>query len=118
MSSASVNGRNRRPKQEDIDDAPDERKTLSAPSVASNASTQPNSIAKGKRKAKEKDKHQAPEETDGTPPPEDADGPDGDNPDEEEQGVTRCVCGNNGEHPFLPRSFPGVFLILRSRGRP
>ncbi|KAH6914042.1 hypothetical protein BKA70DRAFT_652689 [Coprinopsis sp. MPI-PUGE-AT-0042] len=97
MSSSSGNSRNRRPKQEDFDDVVDERKTVSAPSVTSNASTQGTSIAKGKRKGKEKDKHQVPEETDGTPPPEDADGADGDNADEEEQGVTRCVCGNNAE---------------------
>ncbi|KAL0569803.1 Histone deacetylase complex subunit [Marasmius crinis-equi] len=83
-STTSGGGRNKRLKQEDADEP-----------VVSVISTNSNN-GRGKRKSKEKPSHQqpTPEETPDNPvadpsvaPPE----------EEEEQGITRCVCGSTGE---------------------
>ncbi|EFI28208.1 hypothetical protein CC1G_14233 [Coprinopsis cinerea okayama7 len=98
MASNTTNGRSRRPKQEDFEDPVDDRKPNSAPSVASNGSTQGASNGKGKRRGKEKDKQPPPEEVVDEPPAAPLDENDPQN-DDEEQGITRCVCGSTEDDP-------------------
>lgn len=103
VSSNGSNGRNRRPKQEDFDDVVEDRKSVPAPSVASNASTQGASTGKGKRKGKEKDKQPPPEEMVDEAPSASVDEDDQPGTEEEEQGITRCVCGSSGESSISAR---------------
>lgn len=107
LNSSTSGSRNKRPKQEDVEDGDEERRNNTAPSVASNGSTQGASNGKSKRKGKEKDKQleeQVEEETAETF----ADDGELAAGDEEEQGITRCVCGSNGmpnHHPSSPSDY-------------
>ncbi|KAG6841895.1 hypothetical protein C0991_005625 [Blastosporella zonata] len=95
-----TNNSKKRLKQEDLDDPVEDRKNTSAPSTSSNSSTTlANAPSRNKRKPKDKDKDKqatldpiASDEAIDTSqlPPQDA-------PEEEEQGITRCVCGSTGE---------------------
>ena len=90
---ASTNHRNKRLKQEDYDEVADDRKQNSASSASSGFN---NGNGKGKRKGKDKHEKQsnngANEEAEVIveDPPQDT------VEDEEEQGITRCVCGSSG----------------------
>ncbi|KAG5648481.1 hypothetical protein DXG03_003092 [Asterophora parasitica] len=98
LTSNNSSGRHKRPKQEDLDDAVDDRKNGSAPSTSSTSS---HAIAAGRTKRKPKDKEKDKQVTlETTPVDEAADtthNPAPDVPEEEEQGITRCVCGSTGE---------------------
>lgn len=90
---SSHNHRNKRLKQDELDEPADDRKQTLAPS-ASSASNGGNS--KGKRKGKDKEK-----QSNGTAANGDADIVIEDQrqdpvEEEEEQGITRCVCGSSG----------------------
>ncbi|KAG6832591.1 hypothetical protein H0H92_014427 [Tricholoma furcatifolium] len=99
LTSTNSSGRQKRLKQEDYEDPADDKKNYSAPSVSSSSSTNTTGAARTKRKSKDKDKDkQAPlepsvsdnvVEPSPNPPPDVA--------EEEEQGITRCVCGSTGE---------------------
>ncbi|TFK21977.1 hypothetical protein FA15DRAFT_672019 [Coprinopsis marcescibilis] len=96
-SSTGSGTRNRRPKQEELEDAVDERKVTSAQSVTSNGSTHGVST-KSKRKGKDKDRQPTPEHIIEDIPDSATDGnPQAD--EEEEQGITRCVCGSSEDDP-------------------
>ncbi|KAG6911131.1 hypothetical protein DXG01_003871 [Tephrocybe rancida] len=100
LNSNNSSGRHKRLKQEDIEDTVDERKNPSAPSTSSSSSTTNGTTAgRNKRKAKDKDKEK--QVTLETIPPGDAidsvQNLPQDAPEEEEQGITRCVCGSTGE---------------------
>ncbi|KAK2463246.1 hypothetical protein APHAL10511_004901 [Amanita phalloides] len=94
--SANSNPRNKRPKQEDQDDPVDDNKT---PHPLPASSTNGSSNARSKRKVKDRDKQVAildnPPDT-STPHAEDIAA---DVADEEEQGITRCVCGSTEDDP-------------------
>lgn len=94
--SNNSSSRGKRLKQEDIDDAVEDRKPIQVASNGSTSSTQSTTNGRTKRKAKEKDKDTAPSNpslegpsgsTEDLPPAEE---------EEEEQGITRCVCGSTG----------------------
>ena len=98
--STNSNSKNKRPKQEDQDDPTEDRKI---PIIHSTSSTNGSSNGNGrsKRKTKDRDKHPAildnvPDTS--TPHPEDVAA---DVLEDEEQGITRCVCGSTGAYlPF------------------
>ncbi|KAG5635634.1 hypothetical protein H0H81_010568 [Sphagnurus paluster] len=99
LTSNNSSGRQKRLKQEDVEDTVDDRKNGSAPSTSSASSTHIITAGRTKRKPKDKEKEKQPTVE---PPslgdvvetsqnlPQDA-------PEEEEQGITRCVCGSTGE---------------------
>lgn len=86
-------GRQKRLKQEDLEDAVDDRKNGPAPSTSSTSST---NAGRTKRK---KDKQVAPETMSPADTVDSAQNPPLDAAEDEEQGITRCVCGSTGE-PF------------------
>ncbi|KAF5386226.1 hypothetical protein D9615_002235 [Tricholomella constricta] len=99
LTSNNSSGRQKRLKQEDFEDTVDERKNGSVPSTSSTSSTHAITAGRTKRKAKDKDKDKQVTveaittgdavDSSQNPPP--------DAPEEEEQGITRCVCGSTGE---------------------
>ncbi len=97
--STNSNSKNKRPKQEEQDDPQEDRK-IPIPHSASSANGSSN--GRSKRKTKDRDKHlpvldNVPDTS--TPHPEDVAA---DVLEEEEQGITRCVCGSTGAYiPFL-----------------
>ncbi|KAG5342690.1 hypothetical protein C0989_010658 [Termitomyces sp. Mn162] len=96
LTSSTSNGRQKRLKQEDLEDTVDDRKNGSAPSTSSSSSTNPGR-AKRKPKDKDKDKQVALETTISADTVDSAQNPPPDAPEDEEQGITRCVCGSTGE---------------------
>jgi hypothetical protein len=94
LASNNSSGRQKRLKQEDYDDPPDDHKNGSASSTPSGSSTHGTSNGRNKRKAKEIKQpadvvvNEGPPGTTGDPLPN--------APEEEEQGITRCVCGSTG----------------------
>lgn len=95
-SSTGSGGRNKRLKQEDYEEPSDERKNLTASSAASSVS---NSTSKAKRRAKDKDKEKDKQESNLNSGDRDIPSVENqvqDPPEEEEQGITRCVCGSAG----------------------
>ena len=94
LSSNNSTGRQKRLKQEDYDDPADERKNSSAASTSSGSSAQAANNGRTKRKAKENKQavevavNESAAGLIGDPPI--------DGPEEEEQGITRCVCGSTG----------------------
>lgn len=93
---SSNNSRNKRPKQEDFDDPIDDKKNGSSHS-SSSTNGAPN--GRTKRKPKEKDKQVAVLDnvTDTSlPPVEDVPA---DVAEDDEQGITRCVCGSTEDDP-------------------
>ena len=97
-SSTGSGGRNKRLKQEDYEEPTEERKNFPASSAASSVS---NSTSKAKRKAKDKDKEKDKDKQESIVNSGDQDVPSVENqvqdpPEEEEQGITRCVCGSAG----------------------
>ncbi|KAG6857677.1 hypothetical protein H0H87_004093 [Tephrocybe sp. NHM501043] len=101
LPSNNSNGRQKRLKQEDIDDAVDDRKNPPAPSTSSTSSTTTTTAAAGRNKRKPKDKDKDKQVTlepiHVTHNIESPQNPPLDAPEEEEQGITRCVCGSTGE---------------------
>ncbi|KAG6897906.1 hypothetical protein C0992_009390 [Termitomyces sp. T32_za158] len=91
---STTSGRQKRLKQEDLEDAVDDRKNGSAPSTSSTSSTNPSRM---KRKPKDKDKQVAPETMAPADTVDSAQNLPLDAPEDEEQGITRCVCGSTGE---------------------
>ncbi|KAH7888663.1 hypothetical protein F5I97DRAFT_2003858 [Phlebopus sp. FC_14] len=99
LSTANSNGRAKRPKQEDLDD-PIPHKNAQSNGGASNHGS---SNGRAKRKGKEKDKLLPPADqvtesastklNSSTP----VGGPEPQEDDAEEQGITRCICGMNEE---------------------
>lgn len=105
----SHNHRNKRLKQDDIDEPADDRKQTSASSISS-ATNAGNS--KGKRKGKDKEK-----QSNGVAVNDDTDVVADDQrqdpvEDDEEQGITRCVCGSSGVLPKRPSLLKFVLIIL------
>ena len=95
-SSTGSGGRNKRLKQEDYEEPPDDRKNYPASSVASSV---PNSTGKAKRRAKDRDKEKDKPESNMNSGDQDMASVENqvqDPPEEEEQGITRCVCGSAG----------------------
>lgn len=95
-SSTGPGGRNKRLKQEDYEEPPEERKIFPASSTASSAS---NSTSKAKRKTKDKDREKDKQESNFSSGDQDVTSVENqvqDPPEEEEQGITRCVCGSAG----------------------
>jgi hypothetical protein len=93
LASNNSGGRQKRLKQEDYDDPPDERMNGSAASTPSGSSAHGTTNGRNKRKAKETKQladlvNEGPADLIGNPPL--------DAPEEEEQGITRCVCGSTG----------------------
>jgi len=114
LASNNSSGRQKRLKQEDYDDPPDERKNGSAASTSSGSSTHGASNGRTKRKAKENKQltevasNERPAGLIGDPPL--------DAPEEEEQGITRCVCGSTGtllERGSLFSSHPHTQFSVR-----
>jgi hypothetical protein len=113
LASNNSNGRQRRPKQEDNDDPPDERINGSAASTPPGNSVHGTSNGRNKRKAKES-KQPADVSNDG--PVNLIGNPPLDTPEEEEQGITRCVCGSTGtlcQRRFLVSHCPHTHPIVR-----
>ena len=104
-SSTGSGGRNKRLKQEDYEEPPEERRNYPASSGASSVS---NSTSKAKRKAKDKDKEKDKQEPNTNPGDQDVlsvENQPQDPQEEEEQGITRCVCGSAGTlYVLLPTS--------------
>ena len=95
-SSTGSGGRNKRLKQEDFEEPPDDRKHYPASSVASSVS---NNTSKTKRKTKDKEKDKDKQEPNVDLGDQDLASVENqvkDPPEEEEQGITRCVCGSAG----------------------
>jgi hypothetical protein len=113
LASNNSGGRQKRLKQEDYDDPPDERKNGSPASTPSGSSIHGTSNGRNKRKAKE-NKQLIDVSNEGHGglignPPLDA-------PEEEEQGITRCVCGSTGtffERRSLVSPHPHMQPIVR-----
>jgi hypothetical protein len=94
LTSNNSNGRQKRLKQEDFEETVDERKNGSAPSTSS---THAITAGRAKRKAKDKDKQVTLEAIPGDDTVESSQNLPLDAPEEEEQGITRCVCGSTGD---------------------
>ncbi|TFK44738.1 hypothetical protein BDQ12DRAFT_695150 [Crucibulum laeve] len=95
---SSSNPRNKRPKMEDIDDSVDDRRSIPA-STTPTASVPLSTNGKQKRKTKDKEKPTPlvdPLPDISTPP---IDEPPPEAQEEEEQGITRCVCGSTEDDP-------------------
>ena len=110
--STNSNSKNKRPKQEEQDDPQEDRKI---PIPHSASSTNGSSNGRSKRKTKDRDKHlpvldNVPDTS--TPHPEDVVA---DVPEEEEQGITRCVCGSTGELPSLSVLHPSHRISAKER---
>lgn len=90
--STNSGSRNKRLKQEDQDDP----LNGSAPSIASTTSSTSNGRTKRKSKDSEKDKHPPVDEVSGDVPAGAGQDAAQDPQEEEEQGVTRCICGSTG----------------------
>ncbi|KAF9012365.1 hypothetical protein BDQ17DRAFT_1343753 [Cyathus striatus] len=115
VSANASNPRNKRPKQEDLDDSVDDRKnntvvstTPASPTVptvaAPTAAPTTNGASKQKRKPKDKEKEKEKDKIPNPPPPHDVplvtvEPPTQDPQEEEEQGITRCVCGSTEDDP-------------------
>ena len=116
-SSTGSGGRNKRLKQEDYEEPPDERKNFPASSASSSVS---NSISKAKRKVKDKDKEKDKQESNVNSGDQDVPSVENqvqDPPEEEEQGITRCVCGSAGTlYVLSPVRRLTCFLSCRYRG--
>ncbi|KAG6820736.1 hypothetical protein H0H93_012382 [Arthromyces matolae] len=98
LTSNNSTARQKRLKQEDVDDIVDDRKNGSAPSTSSSSSNSTTNSNRTKRKLKDKDKQVAIEPVVSEDIIEDPSlNPPLDVPEEEEQGITRCVCGSTGE---------------------
>ena len=107
--STNNNSRNKRPKQEDQDESVDDRKNAHA---HSGSSTNGTSNGRSKRKTKERDKQIAiPDNVPDTSTPHAEDGA-ADAAEDEEQGITRCVCGSTGA-PLNVFSSPSISLYIR-----
>lgn len=113
LSSTNSGGRQKRLKQEDCDDPPEEHKNGSAASTPG-SSTHGTTNGRTKRRTKENKQIIDPQ----------IDGPAGiierppiDAPEEEEQGITRCVCGSTGtlfeNRFFLSRHFYTQHTVRR-----
>ena len=97
-SSTGSGGRNKRLKQEDYEESPEDRRNYPASSATSSVS---NSTIKAKRKTKDKDKEKEKDKQEsntnsGDPDMVSIENQVQDPPEEEEQGITRCVCGSAG----------------------
>ena len=97
-SSTGSGGRNKRLKQEDYEESPEDRRNYPASSATSSVS---NSTIKAKRKTKDKDKEKEKDKQEsntnsGDPDIVSIENQVQDPPEEEEQGITRCVCGSAG----------------------
>ncbi|GLB37456.1 putative PHD-finger [Lyophyllum shimeji] len=97
LASNNSSGRQKRLKQEDFDEAVDDRKNGSVPSTSSTSSTQAAAAGRAKRKTKEKDKQLTVETVANEDTVEAIQHLPLDAAEEEEQGITRCVCGSTGE---------------------
>ncbi|KAJ4483376.1 hypothetical protein J3R30DRAFT_3448050 [Lentinula aciculospora] len=99
--SGGSNGRHKRPKQEDVDDLVEDRKNGAAQSVSTSSNSSTQGSTKSKRKPKEKEKPPREESSDILQPPSpemtavERQGAD----EEEEGGITRCICGNTEDDP-------------------
>ncbi|KAK0504563.1 hypothetical protein EDD18DRAFT_1456071 [Armillaria luteobubalina] len=94
LSTHNSGSRNKRLKQEEAEDAVNERKNGHAGSTSSASSTQDAPNGRSRRKTKDKDKDipvEDPADTIVEEPPQEG------GEEEEEQGITRCVCGSTGE---------------------
>jgi hypothetical protein len=97
-SSTGSGGRNKRLKQEDYEEPPEDCRNYPASSAASSVS---NSTCKAKRKAQDKEKAKDKQEYNANSDSGDQDVVSVENTvqdplEEEEQGITRCVCGSAG----------------------
>ena len=95
-SSTGSVGRNKRLKQEDYEESPEDRRNYPTSSTASSVS---NSNRKAKRRTKDKDKEKDKQESNANSGDQDAvsvENQGQDPPEEEEQGITRCICGSAG----------------------
>ncbi|KAF8070486.1 hypothetical protein FPV67DRAFT_1487563 [Lyophyllum atratum] len=99
LTSNNSSGRQKRLKQEDVDENVDERKNGSAPSTSSTSSTHALTAGRAKRKAKDKDKQATAEAASGGDAVDASQNVPLDAPEEEEQGITRCVCGSTEDDP-------------------
>ncbi|KAF8161127.1 hypothetical protein B0H34DRAFT_746794 [Crassisporium funariophilum] len=98
-STTSAGGRNKRLKQEDHEEALEERRNPTS-SVASSGSVNGNNNGKARRKPKDKDKDKLSSSTNsGDPDVASTEGQPQDPVEEEEQGITRCVCGSAEDDP-------------------
>lgn len=119
LSSSNSSARNKRLKQEDLEESVDDRKNGSAPSHSSASSTHGLPNGRTKRKAKEKEKLQVITDLVAEIPPGSGEDLAGEGPEEEEQGITRCVCGSTGMyHFFLGTTLTITHGLLVRRGRP
>jgi len=96
LTSNNSGGRNKRLKQEDIEGSVDDRKSGPNPTNGTASSTHGNANGRAKRKAKDKDKQSAITGVISEVPSGSGEDPSIGEPEEEEQGVTRCVCGSAG----------------------
>ncbi|KAF8806383.1 hypothetical protein BYT27DRAFT_7167594 [Phlegmacium glaucopus] len=98
VSSSNGSGaRNKRLKQEDCDEPPEDRRNYPASSAASSVS---NSTGKAKRKVKDKEKDKPESNTNsGDQDVVSVENQVQDPQEEEEQGITRCVCGSAEDDP-------------------
>lgn len=106
-SRASANHRNKRLKQEDYDEIADDRKNNSVSSASSGFNI---ANGKGKRKSKDKQEKQSTSGVNEDPEVVVEDPPQDPIEDEEEQGITRCVCGSSGAFSLCV-SFPSDCVI-------
>lgn len=94
LASNNSSGRQKRLKQEELEEPVEDRKNASAPSTSNN-STPAVTTGRTKRKPKDKDKQIHLEIPSGGDTLDRVENPPADAP-EEEQGITRCVCGSTG----------------------
>ncbi|TFK75391.1 hypothetical protein BDN72DRAFT_811009 [Pluteus cervinus] len=99
LSSSNSNNRHKRPKQEDVDETVDDRKRASTPSNTSNGPAHTTSNGRTKRKLKDKEKQSSSTDTTTESLATPADDSTADGQEEEEQGITRCICGSTEDDP-------------------
>lgn len=126
LSTSTTNGKGKRPKTEDLDDAPEDGQSAISPVNGSSTPHSASGNGRNKRKPKEKDRQvsvtdsiseASSRKTVKAPVVgiEDASVEPADD-EEDDQGVTRCVCGSTGT--ILP-SIPLLLMFIPfSRGRP
>jgi hypothetical protein len=94
LTSNNSGGRQKRLKQEDYDDPPDDHKNGSTSSTPSGSST--HGTINGRNKRKTREIKQLADVVANEGPPGLLGDPLLNAPEEEEQGITRCVCGSTG----------------------
>lgn len=106
LPSNNSTGKQKRPKQEDLEETVNDRKNTTTSSTGSTPSIPANATGRTKRKSKDKDKQLISEVVSACDVGDPVENPPAIMPEEEEQGITRCVCGSTGTFIVNDSQFP------------